>query len=347
MESAARPDEPVKRIGLDARLTDQLSVGMKTYVRELTDRLPRVAPEFEYVRFSSGRNFGWDEQVALPLAMRRAQLDLVHFLSMYVPLAVPVQSVVTIHDLIHLRFPQYFKTKVRPYYQTVVRFACARAKRVITDDERTVDDLERFLGVNRAKVRVVPLGVDERFARAAAPHVGPRPYLLYVGNHREHKNLSTLFAAWSSLPQEFEIDLYLTGPDDFGGELQRKSTSTRQAVAVGDLPVETLTEYYAGARALVQPALNEGFGLPILEAMAVGCVVIASKEAVPRVLETAALTFDARDAAQLTKTLQAAIADEGLRDRFISAGRAVAATFGWDRCARATADVYREVLQAP
>lgn len=148
---------------MDARLTDQLSVGMKAYSTEITARLPHVAPEFTYVAFSRGQNFGWDEQIALPLAIRRARVDLVHFLALYVPLISPAASIVTIHDLIHLSFPQYFKAKVRPYYRTLVRWACARAKRVITDDQRTVADLERFLHVDAAKVRVIPLGVDEQF----------------------------------------------------------------------------------------------------------------------------------------------------------------------------------------
>ncbi len=102
------------RVGLDARLTRQLSEGMKAYVRELVARLPHVAPEFAYVTFTHGKNFGWNEQVRLPLAMRRARLDLVHLLSQYVPLVVPARFVVTIHDLIHLHFPSQFKAKVRP-----------------------------------------------------------------------------------------------------------------------------------------------------------------------------------------------------------------------------------------
>ena len=154
------------RVGLDARMTRQMSVGMKTYAAEITARLPRVAPEYEYVAFSDGGNFGWNEQVRMPLAMRRARLDLIHFLALYVPLAVPAKFVVTIHDLIHLRFPQYFKAKVTPYYQTVVRWACARASRVITDDARTVDDLVELLGVDRGKVRVIPLGVAEDVPQA-------------------------------------------------------------------------------------------------------------------------------------------------------------------------------------
>jgi len=333
------------RVGLDARLTRQLSAGMQTYVRELVARLPRVAPEYAYVPFAAGGNFDWSEQVALPRAMRRARLNLVHFLSQYVPVLAPSPFVVTIHDLIHLRFPQYFKAKVGPYYATVVRLACARAQRIITDDERTVADLSEFLGVKRGKVRVIPLGAGEIFTAAVIPYRGPRPYLLYVGNHREHKDLPTLFEAWSTLPGTWEIDLYVTGPDDFGGELQRRSGSTRAIFALGEVGTERLPSYYAGARALVQPALREGFGLPMLEAMISGCPVIACAEAVPRVLAPAALTFPARDAAALRSALERVLSDEGLRERTINLGREVSRELTWDRCARATADVYREVLE--
>ena len=332
-------------IGLDARLTRQMSVGMKTYAQQLRARLPDVAPEYRFFAFDGGENFGWEEQVRLPLAMRRARVDLVHFLSLYTPLIAGAPSVVTIHDLIHLRFPEYFKAKVGPYYRTMVRLACARAKRVITDDERTIDDLARFLGVDRAKVRVVPLGVEDRFLRPAEPYRGARPYLLYVGNHRRHKDLATLFDAWSSLPRAQSVDLYVSGPDDFGGELQRRSSADRQIVALGDVEEDRLASYYTGARALVTPALCEGFGLPMLEAMACGTVVVACEDAVPSVLEPATLTFEARKSPELRAILEDLLNDEGLRMRFVKLGSQIAASLTWDRCARATADVYREVLE--
>jgi glycosyltransferase involved in cell wall biosynthesis len=335
------------RLGLDARLTRQLSDGMQTYVRELVARLPAVAPEYSYVPFTRGGNFGWSEQVALPLSMRRAKLDAVHFLSQYVPVLLPRRFVLTVHDLIHLRFPQYFKTKVGPYYATVVRRACARARRVITDDDRTVDDLEELLGVDRGKVRVIPLGVSEVFSRGVVPYAAARPYFLYVGNHREHKDLATLFAAWSNLPESYAVDLLLTGADDFGGELQRRSTARRAIVPLGSVCAERLAGYYAGARALIQPALREGFGLPMLEAMAAGCPVVGSADAVPRALRSAALTFPTRDAGALGATLARLVVDEGLRARATNQGREVAQRLTWDRCARATADVYSEVLEEP
>lgn len=336
----------MKRIGLDARVTRQLSVGMRGYVRELSARLPRVAPEFAFARFERGGNFGFDEQIRLPLWMRRARLALTHYLSLYVPLISPTPSIVTIHDLIHLRFPEYFKAKVGPYYATVVRYACARARRVVTDDERTVDDLERLLHVDRRKVRVVPLGVDDAFLRPTEPYRAPRPYLLYVGNHRAHKNLATLLEAWSQLAPHHAVDLYVTGPDDFAGELQRRSNANRQAIALGDVDVAALAAYYAGARALVQPSLAEGFGLPMLEAMAVGTPVVASQDAVPGVLAEVALRFPARDHRALLGQLEKVLSDQGLRAHYVEEGQKTARALTWDRCARATADVYREVLEA-
>lgn len=334
------------RIGLDARQTRQLSVGMQTYARELVRRLPRIAPEYEYVTFTAGRNFGWSEQVALPWKMRRAHLALAHFLALYAPVVIPARYVVTIHDLIHLRFPEYFKAKVGPYYRTVVRLLCARAARIITDDERTIDDLVALLHVDARKIRVVPLGVDERFLQAASPHVAARPYVLYAGNHRPHKDLPTLFAAWSALPESLEVDLYLTGSDDFGGELQRRSGARRRIVALGELSASELACLYAGARAFVTAALREGFGLPMLEAMAAGCPVVACASAIPGVLEDAALTFPPRDSAALRAQLLTMLTDEELRGATIQRGRQAASALTWDRCARATADVYREVLQA-
>ena len=210
------------RVGLDARLTRQLSVGMKTYARELVARLPRVAPEFEYVPFTRGGNFGWDEQVRLPLAMRRARLDLVHFLSQYVPVILPRRFIVTIHDLIHLHFPEHFKAKVGPYYRTLVRRACARATRVITDDERTVDDLVSFLGTERAKIRVVPLGVDGKFrGKVDAVRSAARRICSTSATIAAIKICRRSSRPGRRCRRSCALDLYLTGPDDFGGELQR------------------------------------------------------------------------------------------------------------------------------
>ena len=334
----------MNRVGLDARMTRQMSVGMKAYALELAARLPVVAPDLEFVQFDAGGNFGWEEQVRLPIAMRAARLDLAHFLTLYTPVFAPRPFVMTIHDLIHLRFPEYFKTKVGPYYRTVVRRACAKAARIITDDERTIEDLKRFLDVDAAKVRVIALGVNDVFLRPAEPFVSPRPYLLYVGNHRPHKDLPTLFAAWARVDPSLALDLYVTGADDFDVSLEHYDRVSGRVIALGDVSEEVLASYYAGARALGHPALCEGFGLPMLEAMAVGCPVIACEDAIPGILRPAALTFPARDIATLRAELERVLHDEGLRATLVNEGRVLASKLTWDRCARLTADVYHEVL---
>lgn len=333
------------RIVLDGRLTRQMSVGMKTYARELAARLPNAAPDLEFITLTEGANFGWTEQVEIPRRIRRAHAALAHFLSLYAPVFAPRPYVITVHDLIHLRFPQYFKTKVRPYYQTAVRFVCSRAARVITDDARTVADLEAFLGVNVARVRVIPLGVEERFLGPITPYRAARPYVLYVGNHRPHKDLATLYAAWTGLPEDVAVDLYVTGKNDFSNRLEGGAGRSRRIVALGDVSDSQLAGYYAGAAALAHPALCEGFGLPLLEAMAARCPVVACADSVPTALRAASLTFPARDASALRTQLLRVLDDEGLARSLVNSGRTIAEKLTWERCARETAAVYREVLE--
>ncbi len=333
------------RVALDARLTRQMSVGMQAYARELAARLPRIAADFEFITFDRGSNFGFDEQVRLPLAMRRARPALSHFLSLYTPALPPRPYIVTIHDLIHLKFPQYFKSKVGPYYKTIVRFTCRRAAAVVTDDERTVRDLRDLLGVDPARVRVVALGADDVYFEPIEPVRPARPYVIYAGNHREHKDLPTLFEAWARLPSDIALDLYVTGVDDFGSERLCYTRPQGRIIALGNVAQKQLAAYYAGARALVHPALCEGFGLPMLEAMAAGCPVIACEDAIPSVLRDAALTFPARGVDAARAALERVLRDEGLARRLVIEGQVRARSFTWDRCAAQTAQVYRDVLK--
>ena len=328
-------------VALDLPRIRQLSVGMKAYAEELAARLPRVAPDLRFTTVVRTSGAGLEEQLAVPFRLRAERARLYHFLSVYAPLFGPRPSVITIHDLIHLRFPHYFKKTVGPYYATIVRGVCARAARVITDDERTVSDLERFLRVPRDKVVVVPLGVDDAFCIDAAPAAEPRPYFLYVGNHREHKDLVTLFAAWRALDPALPVDLLLTGEDDVPAALPRPRRERGELRFLGTVERARLASLYAGAVALVHPALCEGFGLSMLEAAAVGAAVIACEDAVPAVLRRYVDVFAARDVRGLTELMAGALAGPRARDD----ARRFARTLTWDRCAERTAEVYRSVLE--
>jgi len=314
-------------------------------MREVSARLPHVAPQYDYRIYTKGQNLGIAEQIVLPLEMWRDRIDVAHYMAHYVPAFAEGTFVFTIHDLIHLRFVEFFRAYIGPYYNTVVKRACRKAARIITSDRRTIEDLVHFFNVDPAKIVVIPLAPRERFFTPAVPHRGERPYFLNVGNHREHKDIPTLLRAWSSLPQRYDVDLYLTGHDDFEGELQRLSTPRRRAIALGDVDDDSLASYYAGATALVHPALLEGFGLPFVEAMAQGCPVIATDSSIPEPIAPVALTFPARDAEAARAQMQRVLDDEAFRRGLVERGEVIVRGLTWERTARATADVYRTVLE--
>ncbi len=332
-----RPD-----VALDVRETSHTSAGMLAYVRALRAWLPRVAPDLTLAEFGRGDNFDVAEQAGMPAELLRLRPRLVHFPTPYVPRFIPVSHVVTVHDLIDLEFPQYAKARVGPYWRRIVGPVLRSARAVITDDESTVGLLEQYLRVDPARVRVVPLGVDAPEA-TAPPAVRSRPYLFYAGNHRPHKDLRTLVDAWAGLPGGVTLDLVLTGVDD--AALTATRGDAGELVFLGERTEAEIWAHHRGAVAYVQPALREGFGLPILEAMRSATQVIASETAVPDVLRAFADTYPAGDVVAL-RALILASATAGASERAAVAERARAATayLTWERTARATADVYRELL---
>lgn len=330
-------------VALDVRETSHTSAGMLAYVRALRRLLPVVAPEIALTAIGRGDNFDLQEQIGIPLALLRARPQLVHFPTPYVPRVVPVPHVVTVHDVIDLEFPQYAKRKVGPYWQHVVGPVLRSARAVITDDDATVELLQRFLQVDPARVRVVPLGVDVPDP-LPAPAVRARPYFFYAGNHRPHKDLPTLVRAWRALSPELPADLVLTGPENVSLRALGGRGGAGELVFAGDCDERELWAWYRGAAAYVQPALREGFGLPMLEALRAGVPAIAAARAIPRVLAGYVSAYPPGDGAALAELLAAALVVAAGRDPGgpVVVADAVAA-LGWERTVRATADVYREV----
>jgi glycosyltransferase involved in cell wall biosynthesis len=361
------------RVVLDARLTRQMSVGMQSYVRELVRRLPSQCPGTDFVVLTNrlsdldvnhgraiviadavARNGGFGEQCVLPRIVRRLQPDLVHFLSVYMPRAVGCAAVCTIHDLIHLRFPAYASWKVPLYYRFVVGPAVRRAQCIITDAQATVADLERFLGVPPERVAVVPLGCDERYrlteeerlsaARCTRERFGLQEhFFVYAGNHRPHKNISTLVAAWRAV--RAACDLVLTEDGPFDCSLETAPKTNGRILTPGRVSTDELAALYAGCTAAVVPSLYEGFGLGAVEAMAAGApVIVARTPALLEVADGAALTFEPLDAAALTRHMESLIDNETLRARLHEAGRRRSTVFSWDQTARATARIYAQLM---
>lgn len=326
-----RPD-----VALDVRETSHTSAGMLAYVRALRRWLPVVAKDLAVAEVGRGDNFDFAEQVGVPFALVRLRPRLAHLPTPFVPRIVPCPYVVTVHDLIDLEYPQYAKRKVGPYWSYVVAPVLRSARAVITDDDATVALLERYAGVDPTRVRVVPLGVDlpDPFPE---PIARSRPYLFYAGNHRPHKDLPTLVRAWAELPRTYDVDLVVTGADEPALRALGERGTCGSLVFVGDPGVEGVWALHRGAAAYVHPALREGFGLPLLEALRAGTPVIAARDAIPRVLANLVEAFPPGEVTAL-RDLMARALDGSLR-----AGSG-SEHLTWERTVRATADVYREML---
>lgn len=371
----------VPLIALDARLTGQMSIGMKIYVRELVARLPRVAPDLQFVVLSNealsmvgsnanlapvnpftAANGAVGEQLVYPLQVRSRHPDLIHYMSVYAPRFSRGPHIYTVHDLIHVRFPKYFSWKVPLYYHHVAGPVARTSRAVITDATSTVADLRQFLGVQPSRVRVIPLGVSEKFAlsdeerRKRAARIRDRfnierPYFLYAGNHRPHKNLATLSAAWREFVQE-PCDLVITEdpPLDLpsiGAQRQQWADKASGKVHLtGHVDLDDLISLYAGCIASIQPSLYEGFGLSVLESMATGApAVVARTPALLEIGGDAVESFHPTDASALGTIMTKLLTDGERASQLRQGGQKRAALFSWDATARATADVYREVLK--
>jgi len=277
--------------------------------------------------------------ITLPRALRRAGAALAH--TQYaLPLKAPCPVVVTVHDLSFVRRPEVMGWKDRQVFRAVVPRAVRRAARVLTVSERTKLDLIEEYGVPAERIVVTPNGVDPVFHPRASDDETPNgessrgSYVLTVGSIERRKNqLAALAAATACATQ-----LVVAGPERDSG----LAAELRQGGAqlLGYVPVERLAELYRGAACLVHASVYEGFGLPVLEAMASGTPAVAVRE--PAVEEVAgdAAVLVAEDG--LAAGLERALAE---RDRLVAAGLERAKRFTWRATAERTLEVYREVLE--
>lgn len=298
------------------------------------------------------------EHLAIPAMARRDGLDLYHGTVNVIPMGLPCPAVVTIHDLAFLRFPEQVPVRRQRYLSRAVREAATRSDQVITVSEATKRDIVELLGADADRVHVTPLGVEPAFHPWDAEaldafrqsHAVERPYLLSVGTLEPRKNIPGLIAAYREVAASVPHDLVLVGAE---GWLTEGIHATIQAAGLGNrikltgfVPDGDLPGWYGAADAFVFPSLYEGFGLPVLEAMACGTpVVTADNSSLAEVAGDAALLVDASDTAGLAGALLRIVDDESLRTDLRARGLARSATYAWQRTAAQTAAVYRKALE--
>ena len=323
------------RVGIDCRKIADFGIG--TYIRGLLREMPEV-----YVAFGpagielpkgvahvvvDAPHYSLRELFAVGRAADRANLDLFHAPHYVLP-KMDTPSVVTIHDLIHLRRGP----AQRLYARTMMRRAVRRSRAVLTVSETVKREIEKELGAR--DVVVTPNGVDEIFFKSAAEGGGAPPYFLFVGNDKTHKNVD---AAVEAITRNDGAQLVLVGaPFD-------RLRGRERVVCKGFVGQQELAALYRGAIALVMPSTEEGFGLPAAEAMASGTAVITSHA--PALVE---ITGDAAlhvAGAELADAMRSVMIDGKLRASLIARGRERAARFTWSSCARRTREVYERALK--
>ncbi len=297
------------------------------------------------------------EQLLLPSLAARAGVELVHSLASTAPLRGRFARVVTIHDLIYARFPDAHAGLRDRGMRVLVPGAARRSDRVIADSHSTRDDLVELLGLDPRRIDVIPLGLgavrravalSERATRERF-ELGERRMLLSLSAKRPHKNLRTLIDALALIERAERPVLVLPGyPTAHEAELREHA----RAVGVHDdvrfvswVSAEQLEGLWQLTAAFVFPSLYEGFGLPVLEAMARGVPVACSNaSSLPEVAGDAALLFDPRSVEQLAGVLRQLLSNAALRERLREAGLARVRQFSWERSAQLTLDSYARAL---
>ena len=373
---------PTRQVGINAHLLSRQanyrSAGVHGYIHHLIHHLPAV-PEGENLRYTvflgegevephqklTVKRSAWPtarpparilwEQAALPLA----KMDLLHSTAFVTPLVSPWPTVVTVYDLSFLHYPAAFPAGRRSYLRLMARLSCRRASRVIAISESTRRDIVKQWNLPAGKITVAYPGVGDEFCPLPAEQVAdfrrrrdlPERFILHVGTLQPRKNLVRLIQAYQRLGTDAK--LVLAGGrgwlyQDILGEIERHNLKN-DVLLPGYLPDDELPLWYNAAAVLAYPSLYEGFGFPVVEAMACGTPVVTSQvssmpEAAGGDDSGAALLIDPHDTGALAHALHRALEDEALRAQMRAQGFRQAARFTWARTAAATVAAYQQAL---
>jgi glycosyltransferase involved in cell wall biosynthesis len=367
------------RIGIDARLVYYSQAGIGQYILNLVRWLAQIDGANEYVLLQSRKdqttiieqaNFRrvslWTpshhrfEQHALPAEIARLGLDLLHSPDFIPPFRANCRTVITVHDLAFLLYPQFLTQESARYYSQIDQ-AVRRADHIIADSKNTRQDTLRLQGAPADKVSVVylaanpiyrPIPLAQARRQVAEKFDLTGDFILFVSTIEPRKNLPTLLRAYRQLLDAYKLDVTLVV---VGGEgwlyeeipaLVKGLRLEERARFLGRIPDEELLHLYNAAGLLAHPAIYEGFGLPPLEAMSCGTPVVVSNAAsLPEVVGDAGLLVDPEDVDAWAVALWRVFADDALHEELSQKALARSRFFSWERTARQTLSIYERVVQ--
>lgn len=342
------------RVALDMHHVRQSAAGTARYARGLARALcrrgdidlqeigagPLVTPGLRQKLLTAEQDFYW-----YPFQGRKEaaaiDADVYHCPAVRAPITRGKPPlVVTVHDLVALRFPETMPRWTRFYSRATLERMLASADLIVTPSADTANDLERMTRAGSSRICVIWNGIDDVFYKSASsPSQAGEPYILFVGTPEPRKNLQRLVNAVEVLLKRgMRYKLVVAGSGGWGAV----DIAGAHVEHVGKQTDEQLRDLYAGAACLAQVSLHEGFGLPVVEAMASGAPVVVSREgALPEIAGNAAVPVDAYDERSIADGLERAIAE---RESLVARGKARAELFRWRECAAKHFDAYRSVL---
>ena len=297
------------------------------------------------------RRILWTQR-KLPQIYQRLQTNLLFSPVPEAPLYTRCRYVVTVHDLIPLRFPRRF-SPLTFYCCYYVPQVLARAEHILCNSAATARDITNFLGIQATKITPIPLAYDANHFRCFTPSTAKGrgcPYFFYLGRHDSYKNLHRLISAFAALPNCRDCQLWIAGPPDqrYTPKLEAQAAElglSQQVNFLNYVPYEQLPRIMNEAVAFVFPSLWEGFGLPVLEAMACGTPVITSNlSSLPEVAGDAALLVDPYNPQELTAAMHALATNQKLRSHLRTLSLQRASQFSWTKTGQATVEVLKRFI---
>jgi glycosyltransferase involved in cell wall biosynthesis len=371
-----------ERIGINAHLLSGEAgyrrAGIHQYISQVLRHLPREEDRSTYIIFTRQPDhfahqpgitavtshwptehrlvrIAW-EQLVWPWLIRRYKVRLLHSMAFVIPVLSTCPAVVTIYDLSFMHYPEQFPFWQQRYLASQTRRTCGRARRIIAISESSREDIHRFFGVPLPKIDVVLPGVDDAYQPLPRATIdafrrqkGVGRFILHVGTLQPRKNIPTLLAALAQLGSP-EIKLVLAGGkgwlyDEIFAQVQALGLTDR-VIFTGYVPDDELPLWYNAAELFVFPSLYEGFGMPVLEAMACGTPVVAANSAsIPEAVGDAGFLFDPHNSAELAERITAVLNDPDLSATMKQKGLAHARSFSWTRAGIETAAAYRRALK--